>query len=163
MVLLLGDEELLVSRGVDAAIAAARQLDAGTEVSDLTGAAVEPAALYELLSPSLFGGRRVIVIRSAQDLRAAATDMLASLLTAADPEITVVAHHSGVAKGKPVLELARKLDAHRVLCAKLTRPEERLDFVRSEVRAAGGSITPDAATVTRACVRPASSQPRAWA
>ncbi len=146
MVLLLGDEELLVSRGVDAAIAAARQLDAGTEVSDLAGAAVEPAALYELLSPSLFGGRRVIVIRAAHDLRAAATDMLASLLGVADPEITVVVHHSGIAKGKAVLELARKLDAHRVLCAKLTRPEERLDFVRSEVRSAGGSITPEAAT-----------------
>jgi DNA polymerase-3 subunit delta len=145
MVLLLGDEELLVSRGVEAAIAAARRADSSAEVSELTGAAVEAPSLYELLSPSLFGGRRVIVIRSGQDLRAPVIEGLATLLAAPDPEITIVMHHSGVAKGKAVLDLARKLDAPRIGCAKLTRPEERLDFVRTEIRRAGATITPEAA------------------
>jgi DNA polymerase-3 subunit delta len=44
-----------------------------------------------------------------------------------------------------LLDLARRLDAHRINCAKLTRAEERLDFVRSEVRRAGASITAEAA------------------
>jgi DNA polymerase-3 subunit delta len=145
MVLLLGDEELLVGRGVDAVVAAARRADAGTEVSEHLGGAVEPSALYELLSPSLFGGRRVIVVRAAQDLRAPVTEVLATLLATSDPEITVVVHHTGVAKGKAVLDLARKLNAHRIVCAKLTRAEERLDFVRAEVRRAGATITPEAA------------------
>ena len=69
MVLLLGDEELLVSRGIEAATAAARQADPATEVSEHVGAALEASALYELLSPSLFGGRRVVVIRQAHDLQ----------------------------------------------------------------------------------------------
>jgi DNA polymerase III subunit delta len=145
MVLLLGDEELLVSRGIEAAISAARHTDPATEVFEHVGATLEASALYELLSPSLFGGRRVVVIRQAHDLKAATVEVLSTLLGSPDPEITVVVHHSGVAKGKPVLDLARKLDAHRISCAKLTRPDERLDFVRSEVRRAGASITPDAA------------------
>jgi DNA polymerase-3 subunit delta len=145
VVLLLGDEELLVSRGVDAVIAAARAADAGTEITEQPGLAVEATQLYELLSPSLFGGRRVIVIRAAQDLRVAALDVLTSLLATPDPEITVVLHHAGGAKGKAVLELARKAGAHQVMCAKFTRAEERLDFVRGEIRRAGATITPDAA------------------
>jgi DNA polymerase III subunit delta len=144
-VLLFGDEELLVSRGVDAAVAAARRADPDTEVSEQAGGSVEASALYELLSPSLFGGRRVIVIRLAQDLRAPVIEMLTTLLATPDPEITVVLHHTGVAKGKAVLDLARKLGAHRIVCAKLTRAEERLDFVRSEVRRAGATITAEAA------------------
>jgi DNA polymerase-3 subunit delta len=145
VVLLLGDEELLVSRGVDQVVAAARRADSAAEVSEQLGAAVEAAQLYELLSPSLFGGRRVAVIRSAQDLRVAAIDVLTQLLAAPDPEITVVLHHLGAAKGKAVLDLARKSGAHRIVCAKLTRAEERLDFVRGEIRRAGATITADAA------------------
>ena len=36
-------------------------------------------------------------------------------------------------------------DATRIVFAKLTRAEERLDFVRGEVRRAGASISPEAA------------------
>jgi DNA polymerase-3 subunit delta len=43
-----------------------------------------------------------------------------------------------------VLEAARTGGALEINCAKLTRAEERLEFVRAEVRRSGGSITPDA-------------------
>jgi DNA polymerase III subunit delta len=145
VVLLLGDEELLVGRGVDQVVAAARRADPAAEVSEHLGTGLDAAELYELLSPSLFGGRRVVVIRSAQDLRAATVEVLAALLATPDPESTVVLHHSGTAKGKPVMDLARKAGAHRILCAKLTREQERLDFVRDEVRRAGATITREAA------------------
>jgi DNA polymerase III subunit delta len=145
IVLLVGDEELLLARGIEQTVALARAADAATEVSERTGGSVEAPELYELLSPSLFGGRRVLVIHSAQDLPAAAVDALAQLLPGAGDEVTVVLVHPGGAKGKNVLELARKNGARQVLCAKLTRAEERLDFVRAEVRRAGGAIAPDAA------------------
>jgi DNA polymerase-3 subunit delta len=145
VVLLLGDEELLVSRGFERVIAAARRADPATELTERVGSAVEPVELYELLSPSLFGGRRVVSVRSAHDLRAAAIDVLASLLAAPADELTVVLHHPGGVKGKAVLELARRLGAPQLACARLTRQDERLDFVRGEVRRAGGTITPDAA------------------
>ena len=145
IVLLVGDEELLLARGVERTIALARVADPDTEVSERTGSGVEATELYELLSPSLFGGRRVLVVHSAQDLAAAAVDALGQLLPGAGDEITVVLAHAGGAKGKNVLELARHSGARQVACAKLTRAEERLDFVRDEVRRAGGTITPDAA------------------
>ncbi len=44
-----------------------------------------------------------------------------------------------------MLDLARKVGAHRIACAKLTRADERLDFIRAEVRRAGATISPDAA------------------
>jgi DNA polymerase-3 subunit delta len=145
MVLALGDEELLVSRAIEATIAAARRADPETEVTEQAGAALEPTALYELLSPSLFGGRQVLVIRSAQELKAPTIAVLATLVETPDPAITIVVHHSGIARGKAVLDLARKAGAHRIMCAKLTRPDERLDFVRTEGRRAGATITPEAA------------------
>jgi DNA polymerase-3 subunit delta len=145
IVLLVGDEELLIARGIETTIALARRADPGTEVSERTGSGVEASELYELLSPSLFGGRRVLVIQSAQDLSAAAVQALGQLLPGAGDEVTVVLAHPGGAKGKNVLDLARNTGARQVACAKLTRAEERLDFVRAEVRRAGGTIAPDAA------------------
>jgi DNA polymerase-3 subunit delta len=106
---------------------------------------VEAAELFELLSPSLFGGRRVLVIASAQDLRAAALAALAPFFSAGSSDTTVVLLHAGGAKGKAVLEAARQADARQISCARLTRFEERLDFIRGEVLRAGGTIPPDAA------------------
>jgi DNA polymerase-3 subunit delta len=145
IVLLVGDEELLIARGIEQTIGSARRADPAAEVSERTGSAVEAAELYELLSPSLFGGRRVLVIQAAQDLGAGAIEAIDRLLPGAGEEVTIVLAHTGGAKGKSVLELARRHDARQIACAKLTRAEDRLDVVRSEVRRAGGAITPDAA------------------
>jgi DNA polymerase-3 subunit delta len=93
----------------------------------------------------LFGGRRVLVVGSAQDLPAPAVEAFGELLGGAADDVTVVLAHAGGAKGKSVLELGRRLGARTVACAKLTRAEERLDFVRAEVRRAGATITPEAA------------------
>ena len=144
VVLLVGDEELLVSRAIERVIAAARYADSDAEITERFGSAIEGAELYELLSPSLFGGRRVVVIRGAQDIKVAVLEVLTALLAAPADELTLVLSHSGGAKGKAVLELARRASAPQLTCAKLTRPDERLEFVRNEVRRARGAITPDA-------------------
>lgn len=44
-----------------------------------------------------------------------------------------------------MLDAARDAGAQQISCARLTRAEERLEFVRAEVRRSGGTITPDAA------------------
>ncbi len=56
----------------------------------------------------------------------------------------IVLHHVGGAKGKAVLEAARKAQALEIGCTKLTRPDERADFVRAEVRRRGGRIAAEA-------------------
>lgn len=143
--LVTGDEELLVARAVAKVFSAARAADPDAELIDLGAAEASAGGLAELLSPSLFGGRRVVVLRDSQDL---AKDVGAALLAhAADlaPDMTLVVTHQGGAKGKALAEGLTKAGALVVLCAKPRRPSERLSFVREEVRAAGGSIEEPAA------------------
>jgi DNA polymerase-3 subunit delta len=136
---------LLVGRAVSALTAAARRRDPDVTETERAGSQVEGPELHELLGPSLFGDARVLTIRSAQDLRAAAFSVLHPYLAAPADGTLIVLQHPGGAKGKAVLEAARKANALEVGCAKLSRPEERIDFVRAEVRRAGGTIAAEAA------------------
>lgn len=145
--LVVGDEELLVDRAVSALSAAARRDDAAVVETELAGGALEGPELHELLGPSLFGDARLLVIRSAQDVRAAAVPVLGPYLASPPDSTTVVLQHVGGAKGKGLLELARRSKALEIGCARLTRPDERADFLRAEVRRAGGRIAPDAVSV----------------
>lgn len=144
LVLLVGDEELLVSRGVSAVAARARAADPNVGESQLTGSGLEGGELHELLSPSLFGDARLVTILGAQDVRVAAQPVLLQYLKAPEPGTTIVLQHAGGAKGKAVLEAARKAGAAEVSVAKLTGARDREDFVRYEVRRAGGKIDGEA-------------------
>jgi DNA polymerase III subunit delta len=142
---LVGDEELLVARAIAAVTAAARADDPTAEVQELEASAVHPGQLDELLGPSLFGGRRVVILRGAQD---AAKELTAALLThAADPAdgTVLVAVHAGGAKGKALLQGLRDARAVEVPCARITKPRERLAFIRAEVRSLGGRCSEGAA------------------
>ncbi|MDT4947984.1 MAG: polymerase subunit delta, partial [Pseudonocardiales bacterium] len=88
-----------------------------------------------------------MVIRAAQDVRTAAATVLGPYLESPVDGTVVVVQHAGAAKGKAVLELARRAKALEIGCTKLTRPDERADFVRAEVRSNGGRISGDALAV----------------
>jgi DNA polymerase-3 subunit delta len=143
-VLLVGDEELLVDRAISAVAAAFRAVEPDVIETSLAGAQVEGAELSEMLSPSLFGDARLVAIRGAQDVRAAALPGLQAFLDAPVPGTVIVLHHAGGAKGKAVLDAARRARALEIGCAKLTRADERAEFVRWEVQRHGGRIAPDA-------------------
>ena len=144
LVLVVGEEELLVSRALGAISAAARRADPDTIETELAGSDIDGPEVHELMGPSLFGDARVVTVTAAQDVRAAAPDCLAPYLDADSDGAVLVLQHAGGAKGKAVLEAARKAKALEIGCARLTRPSERSDFVRDEVRRAGGRIAPDA-------------------
>lgn len=144
--LVIGDEELLADRAVGEVIAAARVADPGTEVHDLIGGKVELGELTRLTSPSLFGDRSVVAIRSAQDL---AKDVIAEIVSyTAHPaeETVIVLVHPGGVKGKALVDGVKKAGARVVTVTKLTKPAERLVFVKAELKRAGRSIGTDAAT-----------------
>jgi DNA polymerase-3 subunit delta len=141
----VGDEELLVDRAIADVVAAARARETEAEVHEMTPATLAPGDLAELTSPSLFGGGRVVVLRSAQDY---GKDLVAEIgRYAADPadDIDLVVVHAGGVKGKALLEALTKAGARKITCQKITRPGERVAFVRAEVRHAGGTIGEDAA------------------
>jgi DNA polymerase III delta subunit len=145
--LVTGGEELLVDRAVSLVTAAVRAADPDADVRDLAPGTLQPGMLSELTSPSLFGERKAVVIRNAHDLSSDLVSELDRYL--ADPADTValVLVHAGGPKGKALLDKARKAGAREVECPKVTRPGDRLGFVRAEVRNAGRSMTEDAARV----------------
>ncbi|MEH0423325.1 DNA polymerase III subunit delta [Streptomyces sp. B21-083] len=142
--LAVGQEDLLLDRAVQEVVAAARAADADTDVRDLTSDQLQPGTLAELTSPSLFSERKVVVVRNAQDLSADTVKDVKAYFGAPAEEITLVLLHAGGAKGKALLDAARKAGAREVACPKMTKPADRLAFVRSEFRVTGRSATPEA-------------------
>jgi DNA polymerase-3 subunit delta len=59
----------------------------------------------------------------------------------------LVVQHAGTARNKALVDALRKRGATVTTCNKITRYEERADFVRGEVRRAGGRIAPGAVGV----------------
>jgi DNA polymerase-3 subunit delta len=150
--LILGDEELLVARAVSEAIATARAAEPDAEVRQYTASELVPGELAEMTSPSLFGGRRVLVVRGGQDAK---KDLAAALLQYArdpDPDVSMVITHAGGAKGKALADGLRDAGAKVIPAAKITRHRERVDFVRAEVRRLGGVCAEDAAEALLAAV-----------
>ncbi len=142
--LAVGQEDLLLDRAVQQVVAAARAADADTDVRDLTSDQLQPGTLAELTSPSLFAERKVVIVRNAQDLSADTVKDVKAYLGVPVEEITLLLLHAGGAKGKGLLDAARKAGAREVACPKTTKPAERLTFVRSEFRTHGRSATPEA-------------------
>lgn len=147
VVVVVGDEELLVDRAIGAVAAAARRDDPAVEVTELVGSQLEGSELHEILGPSLFGDARLVIVRAAQDVRTAPLAVLGPYLQRPGDGTVVVLHHLGGAKGKAVLEIARKAKALEIAATKLIRPDERSDFVRNEIRRNGGRIATDAVSV----------------
>jgi DNA polymerase-3 subunit delta len=147
LTLVVGDEELLVSRAVAAVVREARSANPETELRELAGADLQPGDLVDALSPSLFGDARVVVVEAAQDLtKDAAADLLAHVADLPE-EICVVVVHAGGAKGKAVVTDLVKAGAQRVDCAKVTKLSERKDFVRRELGATGRQVAEEAVTL----------------
>jgi DNA polymerase-3 subunit delta len=152
MRLVLGDDELLVSRAVSDAVRSARAVDPDTEVREHLASDVLPGELAEMLSPSLFGGRRLLVLHNGQDAK---KDLVAALLAYSrepDPDVWLLVTHAGGAKGKAFADGLKEAGATVIPAAKLTRHRERVEFVREEIRRLGGRCSEDAAEALLASV-----------
>lgn len=145
LTLINGDEDLLVVRAIEAIVGQARAGDPGVEVSEFEGGVASPGELAEALSPSLFGGRRILVVRNGQDAK---KDLAAAILEHAkslDDDVTLVVAHAGGAKGKALADGLKAAGADVVPAAKISRHRERVEFVTAEFRRSGGRGADDAA------------------
>jgi DNA polymerase III subunit delta len=149
--LILGEEELLVERAVQAVVAAARRADPQTEVRRVRTTDLVVGELDELVSPSLFAHRRVVVLDAAheagRDMADAVLDHARNLVAEGPAEgIVLVVVHAGGGRGKALLDALRAAGAAVIECPRITRFEDRAGFVREEVRRAGGRISAGAVT-----------------
>lgn len=145
----MGEEELLVDRAVSTLVSEASggqaaepaQDAAGTgKPQDVPAAGLSPGEFMSLVSPSLFGGARAVVLRGVQD---AGKDLAAALeryAASPEPDTTLVLTHAGGAKGRALLTSLTKTGVRVVRCAKVSRADERIDFVRGEFRRLGRKV-----------------------
>lgn len=146
LVLVTGDEQLLVDRAIARATAAARRGDPGAERRDGTAGGLTAAEFSDLVAPSLFAEPRVVVIRGAQEASKELATALIGYATDPVEGVWLVVQHAGGARNKAIGEALRKAGATVVTCNKITRLNERIDFVRAEIRRAGGNTSPAAVT-----------------
>lgn len=154
--LILGEEELLVERAVQAVVDAARRADPQTEVRRMRTTELVPGELDELVSPSLFAQGRVVVLGAAheagKDIAGAVLDHARHLSSGGSEGadgadgIVLVVVHAGGGRGKALADALRAAGAVVVECPRVSRFEDRASFVRDEVHHAGGRISAGAVT-----------------
>ena len=144
--LVLGEEELLVERAVRAAVDAAKLADPTAELTRVKVSDLSPPELAELVSPSLFAERRVIVLENAHDAGKDVAAAIAAYLKEPAETVQLVVLHTGGGR-KPAKDLVaamRSAGADVVECPRITKPGDREAFVRNEIRRAGGKTDADA-------------------
>ncbi len=144
LVLIVGDEPLLVDRALVAAERRALQREPETELRNALANEITAAGFADLVAPSLFAEPRLVVVRNSQDAIREVADSITAYLADPVDGVTLVVHHSGGARNKQLTDALVRAGAERVTCSRITRPAERVDFVRGEIAAAGGTTTTDA-------------------
>ncbi|ORW25519.1 DNA polymerase III subunit delta [Mycobacterium palustre] len=137
--LVLGDEELLVERAVAEVLRLARER-AGTQdvpVSRMRAGDVSTYELAELLSPSLFADERIVVLEAAAEAGKEAAGIIAAAAADIPVGTVLVVVHSGGGRAKALAGELQSLGAELHPCARITKPSERIDFIRKEFRALG--------------------------
>jgi DNA polymerase-3 subunit delta len=150
LTLVVGDEELLVTRAVSRAVAAAEAAPAGADDPepsrrDVEGGEVTPDLLAEMVAPSLFAEDRAIVIHNIQDADKDVAAAVVAFGESPEPGVTIVVVHAGGAKGKAVLDALRGVAGDTITVTPIKSPRDREQFAVDEVRAAGATLDRDAA------------------
>jgi len=139
--LAIGDDEFLRARSCADVVTAARTADPSIEVQELSAAGSDPGHLAEMLGLSLFAQRRLVVIEGTHEATKDFAEAVAQAVEARDSDLVLVVTHSGGARNKALVDRVRKAGATVHDCAKLTRHEDRLRFIRREAERAGGTIS----------------------
>jgi DNA polymerase-3 subunit delta len=144
LVLVQGDEELLVARAVREALDTARAVDQELEVVDRAAGEFTESDVVDLGASSLFGGLRAVVVRAAQELNDELRDALIAYVAHPMSDVVLVVVHNGAVRNRKIADAMKAAGARVVTVPKISRPRERHDFVVAEVRRAGGKISDSA-------------------
>lgn len=141
LVLLRGEEALLIDRAV---ARVTERADASAERREAVAQGLTVGEFDDLVAPSLFAEPRVVVLRGIHE---AVKDLLTAVsryIAAPADGVTLIVHHGGGVRNKAIADEMIRAGAVVMECAKITRATDRIDFVRREIEAAGGSATPNA-------------------
>lgn len=142
-ILITGPEQVLADRALASTLEAARAENPDAEVIRLEGGAYEPGELQMHASPSLFGGRKVVVIRGLDE----GTDpLIADLTTVVDQgsDAIIVVLHKGGNRGKRALDVLKKARARVIEAPAIKSDRDKSAFVTHEFRSHGRKVSPEA-------------------
>lgn len=138
LVLIHGSEAALSDRALQEALAARKDF----ERTSLDGAELELGRYGEVIAPSLFSEKRVVVIRDLQDVTAEVGEEILESFDAIDPNTHLVFVHKGGVKGKGLVEKLKKLKCEYLACEPLKKQSDKEAFVREEFARHGRKISP---------------------
>lgn len=149
VVLLVGTEQALADVAWRRLLAAVREQTPDVERHELGPVRFTVGDVSAAVAPSLFGGRRLVVLEGLESAAGPYSDEVAAVAAelAAEPddELVLVGRHGGGNGGKTVLAALQQVPgAVTVTCAPVTGDRERADVVVARLRAAGRRGDPDA-------------------
>ena len=145
--LVTGKEEFLSERTVVGVREAVRRHDGEAELSETQASGLTLAQLGELAAPSLFSSTRCVVVRALENLPEESVEGLLDYAASPADEVALVLVHGGGQKGSGVLTKLRKIPTVTEVKSEELRTSEYPGFVTAEVRAHGGTIEADAASL----------------
>lgn len=141
VILVFGAEDFLASRAVRAIKQSLLAKNPALEISELDAGEYEAGRLIELTEPSLFNEPRLVIIDGLERCTDEMIEDGIAYLKDVGVESTVVFKHAGAVRGKKLLDSLRENEhVTEILCNKLAKEQERVDFAAEEFRAAGRRI-----------------------
>lgn len=142
--LIRSGEDVLADRAVRDVRAALRQRDPGTDIVELDASTYRAGELDALLSPSLFGEAKAVVVPELEKLNATFQEEMLAYLNAPDPSSVILLRHNGGARGKKLLAALGKAKVPTTTIDKVKYANDKGKLVLQDVRSAGRRITSDA-------------------
>lgn len=140
VVLIHGSEAALSDRALNEALSSRKDFERTT----LDGSELELGRFSEVIAPSLFSERRVVVIRDLQDVIGEVGEEILASFEAIDPNTHLIFLHRGGVKGKGLVEKIKKQKSEYIACEPLKKQSEKEGFVREEFARHGRKISPAA-------------------
>lgn len=139
LILLSGGEAVLAERAISDFLSARPQ----AEVNSLDASEIEVGAITDALSPSLFGGNRIVVLKELQDLDSDCAEELLAYIEQPEDDVDVVLWHKGGIKGKAVLDKIKKAKPTIIECETIKKDGDKADFVRQEFKRLNRKVSTD--------------------
>lgn len=144
--LVTGPEPFLVERQVREAVEQTQQRHPELEVARLSSSSGEDGLslserLTQNLSPSLFGEPPIVVVPELATADETAIDLIRSELTQEGSPLII--GHNGAARGRGVINAAKKADC-RIITVKKLREADLRSLVNQVARESGGQLSPEA-------------------
>ena len=144
LVLITGPERVLADRALAETLEVLTAAQPDAEVIRVDAQEYQPGRLTMDLSPSLFGGHRIVVVRDLDEAPDALVDEVDAALRTSLDEAHLVVMHKGGNRARRSVEAMKKAKARVIEAPAMKSDRDKSAFVTNEFRRARRKITPDA-------------------